>query len=165
MIKIVTKGDTKTLKRMFLLATIILGFLFVVIFTTMYVSHIIDNHNFCSCLIPIPYILALLSILGLFVGSLVAYLVAVNTLKQKLVLNELFKLSFKFLDFEDRIVLNTLFKQGGSLPQARFEKITGLHKVKVHRILDRLEAKGLLERVSEGKFNRVVLSDEFKKFL
>lgn len=161
MVFTVTKIDTKRLKSLFLLAAIILGFLFIVIFSTMYVSHIVTSHNVCGCVVPIPYLVALLAILGLFVGSLLAYFITVNTLKQKIALKELVRLSFKFLELDEQKVVDALFTHDGRLPQARFEKLTGLHKVKIHRILERLEVKGVLKRVSNGKTNEVVLDKEF----
>ena len=161
--KKVTKIDTKTLKGIFLVASILLGFAFLVLFATLYVSEAIKNNNACGCVIPIPYMILLLSTLGLFVGCLAFYLLMARVLKERKASRLLFDTTLKFLDPDDRKVMSVLYDHDGRFSQARFEKSTGLHKVKVHRVIERLEQKGLIVKKSAGNSNIIVLSSDLQE--
>lgn len=62
-----------------------------------------------------------------------------------------------FLTSEERFIWNILKKNNGTLLQARLILLSGLSKVKVTRILDKLETKGLIERRRVGMSNVVIL--------
>lgn len=63
----------------------------------------------------------------------------------------------KGLGEEEKSVYDTVVKAGNLMFQSELIEKTGFSKVKVSRILDRLEAKGLVERRRRGMTNAVVL--------
>jgi len=61
------------------------------------------------------------------------------------------------LDKESRSVLEKIIVNNGSILQSPLVEDLGLTKVKITRILDRLEGKGLIERKRRGMTNVVLL--------
>ena len=61
------------------------------------------------------------------------------------------------LEPEERTLLQRVIDADGSIFQAELVEKSGLGKVKVTRVLDRLEGKGLVERKRRGMTNIVVL--------
>jgi hypothetical protein len=64
------------------------------------------------------------------------------------------------LDPEARIVLKKVIESNGSVFQSQLVEDLDLTKVKITRILDRLEGKGLIERKRRGMTNVVILKYE-----
>ena len=67
------------------------------------------------------------------------------------------KIDASTLDSGEKKVYSALLESGGSAYQGNLLKETGFSKVKVSRILDKLEQKGVLERKRRGMANLVVL--------
>ncbi len=63
----------------------------------------------------------------------------------------------KTLEGEEKQIFGIIVNSDGTIFQSDLVKKTGLSKVKISRILDRLEAKGLIERRRRGMANIVVL--------
>jgi uncharacterized membrane protein len=61
------------------------------------------------------------------------------------------------LDSESKAVLEKVIDNNGSIFQSQLVDDLGLTKVKITRILDRLEGKGLIERKRRGMTNVVLL--------
>ncbi len=61
------------------------------------------------------------------------------------------------LDKEEKNIYNNLKENKGSMYQSDLTRKTGFSKVKVSRILDRMEQKDILERKRRGMTNIVVL--------
>jgi hypothetical protein len=62
---------------------------------------------------------------------------------------------------DEKKIIETLKKFDYELTQARLAKETGLGKVQVHRVIKRLEAKGILEKHDYGLTNKIILKKEF----
>ena len=84
-----------------------------------------------------------------------------RVVKPQIKFNELRKENFedvlKKLDKDEKKVFESVIDENGSIFQSGIVEKTGLSKVKVTRILDRLEGKGLIERKRRGMTNIVVL--------
>lgn len=152
----------KSLKDIFLILSILLGFIFILSFSIIYVSDAIKNNNACGCVIPIPYMILLLSSMGLFVGCFSSYFLIAKQIKENKEINKNIEITLGFLDKNERSIVKELIKNKGRLNQSEFEKVTGLNRVKVHRILQKLLSKGLVEKTSIGKSNVVQLREELK---
>jgi uncharacterized membrane protein len=63
------------------------------------------------------------------------------------------------LDSEEKLVLEKVIAAQGSVFQSQLVSTTGLTKVKITRILDRLEGKALIERKRRGMTNVVILKN------
>ncbi len=67
------------------------------------------------------------------------------------------KKSLKTLNQEEKKIMNLLLENKGNIFQSSIVEKTGMNKVKVTRILDSLEGKGLVERKRRGMTNVVIL--------
>ena len=67
---------------------------------------------------------------------------------------------FAALDPESRAVLEKIIEAEGAALQSAIVESTGLTKVKITRILDRLESHGLIERRRRGMTNVIVLKQQ-----
>jgi uncharacterized membrane protein len=61
------------------------------------------------------------------------------------------------LNENEKLVLDKLFKSNGIIFQSNLVKKTGFTKVRITRILDKLENKGIIERRRHGMTNKVIL--------
>lgn len=66
-------------------------------------------------------------------------------------------IDYSKLDREEKVIVKVLEKEEGTLFQSDIVEKTGFDKVKVTRILDRLEGKQLIERKRRGMTNVVIL--------
>ncbi len=64
------------------------------------------------------------------------------------------------LEPEEKSVMQIVLREEGSVYQSDLIKETNLSKVKVSRLLDRLEGKGLIERKRRGMTNIIILKRE-----
>jgi uncharacterized membrane protein len=96
-----------------------------------------------------------------FVGSLVYYLFSLKIeQKDRCVLKNLEILN-SILDNDEKRVLDILVKKDGRIKQLDLSSEYG--KIRAHRILKKLEDKGIIEVLRSGKGNIIKLHDELKK--
>lgn len=69
------------------------------------------------------------------------------------------KIDFSKLDKEEKKVVDLLLKENGTIFQAELMEKLSIGKVKATRLLDKLEAKQIIERKRRGMNNIVVLRD------
>lgn len=67
------------------------------------------------------------------------------------------KVDASLLDEEEKKILSFLQQGKGSVFQSELQKHSGFSKVKVSRLLDKMEQKGIIERKRRGMANLVVL--------
>jgi uncharacterized membrane protein len=67
------------------------------------------------------------------------------------------KIDVSSLDSDEKKIIGILQEKGGSAFQSDVVKELGYSKVKVSRLLDRLEQKGMVERKRRGMANLVVI--------
>ena len=61
---------------------------------------------------------------------------------------------------DEKAVINYLKRSGFESTQAKLAKETGLNKVQVHRVVKRLESKGIVEKHDYGLTNKILLKKE-----
>jgi len=99
-------------------------------------------------------IAGILGILGVFLiisGRQVEKITTKKTIK--------FKQAIKTLRDDEKKVYETVASADGSIFQSDLVQKIGYSKVKVSRILDRLETKGIVERRRRGMTNMIILKD------
>ncbi len=69
----------------------------------------------------------------------------------------------KMFKGEEKLILELLLKNEGIMLQSELVKETGFSRVKITRILDKLESKDIIERKRRGMTNAVVLKLNMKK--
>lgn len=62
---------------------------------------------------------------------------------------------------DEKKVIDCLKNSNFESTQSRLSKETGLNKVQVHRVLKRLESKGILAKHNYGLTNKIILKKEF----
>ena len=63
----------------------------------------------------------------------------------------------KLIDEDERGIVQIVADEGGTIFQSQLVERSGFSKSKVSLVLDRLEARGILERRRHGMSNAVVL--------
>lgn len=99
------------------------------------------------------------SLIGLLVivGGFVTFLFKEKHIGKKVLSNEEKKKLLEKLDVDEKKIVELINGKEGSMYQSDVMKELELSKVKVTRILDRLEGKGILERKRRGMTNIVIL--------
>lgn len=90
------------------------------------------------------------------VGLLVVFLIKDAPDKVKLSKSEQ-KKKLENLDDDERKIMNILLREHGSIYQSDLIKETKSSKVKITRLLDKVEGKGLIERKRRGMTNVIIL--------
>ena len=102
-----------------------------------------------------------LSIVGVLM--IVAFALMFTKPKEKIIIRKVKekkkKLDLKGLDKDEKSVINLLLKDGKAMFQSTLMEKLDIGKVKTTRLLDKLEAKQLIERKRRGMNNIVVLRD------
>jgi len=83
--------------------------------------------------------------------------VVVKTIKEK---SKKKKLDLNGLDSDEKKVIELLQKESGGMFQASLMEELDLGKVKITRLLDKLEAKQFIERKRRGMNNLVILKND-----
>ncbi|MEM5834665.1 MAG: hypothetical protein QXQ69_02360 [Candidatus Aenigmatarchaeota archaeon] len=151
----------RTIQKLIIIVIILAGFIFSVSFSTLYAqTHIIEG-TACSCTLPIPLLIPTFSSLGIFVGSIVYYLLfpKIEESKEK----EDYKIFLDFLDPEEKAILQKIIENNGKITQSKLSSELG--KVKTFRVLEKLKKKGIIEKEAYGKTNTVKISEKFSKLL
>jgi uncharacterized membrane protein len=151
----------KTIQKLIIVVMILAGFIFAVSFSTLYAqTHIIEG-TACSCTLPIPLLIPTFSSLGIFVGSIVYYLLFPKIEEGKG--KEDLSLFLDFLEPDEKSILQKIIENKGKITQSRLSSQFG--KVKVFRILEKLKERGIIEKEAYGKTNTIKISEKFSKLL
>jgi TM2 domain-containing membrane protein YozV len=80
-----------------------------------------------------------------------------SQIEPKKITKENYKKIMGELDREEKLILERIIESEGAILQSELVDKTNLNKVKITRILDRLEGKNLIERKRRGMTNVIVL--------
>jgi uncharacterized membrane protein len=136
---------------------ILVLFILIVSITSWYVQNEIYTGNVCSCFIPVPILIPLLAAIGLLTGTVIYYMFSPR-MERKINKEPVLKL----LDPAERKIVEALIRSKGETTQANIVRLTGLQKVKVFRSLEQLRRKGIIVKESNGKTNRIILTEDMK---
>lgn len=114
---------------------------------------------------PLYYLIPIFAFFGLAVGATIYHVMSSDIEKKERVIEKNNSVILKFLTGEERNVVNTLVEQGGKVRQYELSHLPNLNKVKTHRIILKLEQKGIIEKQRLGKINNIVLNKELYEFL
>ena len=71
----------------------------------------------------------------------------------------------KFLNFNERKVLERLIKKKGEVLQSEISNMDGMNKLKTHRAIKNLELKGVIKTENHGKTKLIILSKDIKNIM
>ncbi len=106
------------------------------------------------------YLLPIIALMGLLVGTLVYYIMSDKVIQQEQSLKKNTKIILNFLTGQEKKVIETLLENNGKVQQYELSHLPNLNKVKTHRILINLEQKGIIHKEKIGKINKIVLNKE-----
>jgi uncharacterized membrane protein len=95
--------------------------------------------------------------LGIMVAIILTGLYLIFFTKEKQLIKEEKELDLTGLSEEEKTLLEEIIKAEGTIFQSELTEKTGFNKVKITRILDKLEGKGKIERKRRGMTNVVIL--------
>ena len=113
----------------------------------------------------LDYHMHFMVLMGLFgVGSgLVGYSMMNATLEnQKKLVKTNIDIIMKFLSEEDREIVALLLSKEGMTTQSEIAKLPGMSRLKAHRVVKKLEDRGIVHVEKYGKINMVRIVDELK---
>jgi flagellar basal body-associated protein FliL len=111
------------------------------------------------------YLIPSFAFMGLFIGIIVFYLMFEKEQKKEKIVKVNTQKILELLSKEDKLVINKLLENNGKVRQYEITYIDGLSKLKVHRILRKLEDKGLIKKEKIGKVNSISLDEELYDIL
>ena len=157
-----------TEKKIVFVVVIIAAFVFIVALSSLYVQIEVSAGNACGCAIPVWLFIPLLSSIGLLIGTLIYYLLRhdKSEIYQKGVdVKELASSLVKMLPQDEATIARLLIENKGEMAQAKLMKESGYNKVKVHRIIKRLQIRGFVTKTRNRKINMIALAEEVKKYI
>ena len=137
---------------------LIVGFIFLV---SLAIYVIKERYGLsCRCSISLPFVIAVLSSLGLFVGILTYYIFSKSFSKEKESILGNVEKTLDFLDLEEKSILLALIDNEGEIAQNKLSSITKIDSVKLHRRISNLTAKGILKKDKVGMTNKISLDKD-----
>jgi len=155
--------DMKVAKKILIVVMLLAGFVFGVSFSTLYAQTHIYEGTACTCTLPIPLLIPTFASLGVLVGSVVYYIMFPKSEDSKEISKEVIEKFLNFIPGDEGEVLKLLFENNGEISQSKISAKLG--RVKAFRVIERLKARGLIEKMPYGKTNMIKLSEEIKKVL
>jgi uncharacterized membrane protein len=143
-------------KKIIATSMILTIFVLVVSLAALYVQAQIEAGTVCTCAIPLPVLVPLLSSIGLLVGTFIYYISSPKFEKRGTDPKPL----LKFFDPTEQRIMSAIIESRNEISQAKIVSRTGLPKVKVFRSLEKLRLKGVLEKERFGKTNKIRLSKD-----
>jgi hypothetical protein len=147
----------ETNKKILIVIILLTGFIFGVSLSTFYTQMQISQGTACSCVIPIPILIPTFSSLGVFIGSIVYYMMFPKTGESK---EKFIGTLLELLKPEEREIIKRIINSNGKITQSKLSAEFG--KVKTFRILEELKRRGIIEKEQYGKTNTIKLNEKFK---
>lgn len=149
--------------RLWLIIGLVMGFAAAVFFSITYLNEKVLCDLDCKEQNEVSLILILLSLFGVFIGSITYYFISEKYEKK---INKIHKnagLTLNFLDDDDKKIISSIVKNNGKLSQSKLVKETNLSRVKISRSLKRLENKKIISKQPDGMTNQILLDAELSK--
>jgi uncharacterized membrane protein len=157
--------ESNKFRPILLSVALLLGFSTLIMFV---LTHLAQRYSLmynCGCAFTLPITIILLSGTGIVVGVLTYYFLSGSFERRRKIFNKNKSFLLNFLDDDERLVIEKLLKQNGEMSQSNLSKSVNLDRVKVFRILERLEQKKVIIKQKNKKTNKILLVDELKELL
>lgn len=139
-----------------------ISFLLLIIFLSLLLGNQFQPHS-CGCpkVVSNNFIWLFILLAGVFVSCLLYYLFSLKIDSKEKTINKNMEILYSILDKDEKDVLKMLIAFKGELNQNEISKKYG--KLKSHRIIKKLEEKGIIDTSKFGKTNKIKLKQELKK--
>lgn len=151
--------------QLWLIIGIIAGFALIVFYSITYLNNKVLCDLDCRIQNETSLIVVLLSLFGMFIGSLTYYFISEKYEKKIVKIHRDAGVILKFLDKEEKLIINSLLKHKGKTTQSDISKDTNLSRVKIFRSLRKLENRGIIIKMPYGMTNIIEIEKELKDLL
>lgn len=151
--------------QLWLIIGMVAGFAAVIFFSITYLNETVLCSVDCRLRNEVSIILVLLSLVGMFIGSLTYYFISEKYEKKITKIHKDVSLTLRFLDGEERVIVSAIIKSSGELTQSDIARNTGLSRVKISRSLHKLEQKNIITKTSCGMTNMIKIKKEIGEVL
>jgi len=148
--------------QLWLILGIIAGFASIIFFTVTYLNQEVLCDIDCKIKNQVNLILVLLSLFGLFIGSLTYYFISEKYEKKMIKIHKDASSTLNFLQGDEKIIMAVLIKKKGESTQSEIARETGLSRVKISRSLKVMVRRKIITKTPEGMTNKVILDEELK---
>ena len=108
------------------------------------------------------HFMVVMGVFGVLSGLIVYSLMNATIEKQKQTVKTNMDIIMKFLTPEDREVVRLLLEKEGMTTQSEIARLPGMSRLKAHRIVKKLEGRGIVHVEKYGKINMIRVVDELK---
>jgi hypothetical protein len=108
------------------------------------------------------HFMVLMGLFGVLSGLMVFSIMSSTIEEQKQVVRTNTDIIMKFLTEEDREIVRLLLSKQGMTTQSEIAKLPGMSRLKAHRIVKKLEDRGIVHVEKYGKINMIRIVDELK---
>jgi hypothetical protein len=108
------------------------------------------------------HFMVLMGVFGVFSGLLVYSLMTATIERQKKVVKTNIGIIMKFLGPDDREVVTLLLEKDGRSTQSEIARLPGMTRLKAHRVVKKLEDRGIVHVEKHGKMNMVRIVDDLR---
>ena len=102
----------------------------------------------------------IVTILSLIIGAYSYYIISKDLYEYSKIKKESIKEFITFLEKDEKEIIQHLINNNGVSTQYELLQISNSHKVKLHRLLERLEGRNLIEKKKIGKINKIYLNSK-----
>lgn len=151
--------------QLWLILGIVEGFGAVLFFAVMYLNQKVLCDMNCRTKNEVSLILILLSLFGMFIGSLTYYFISGRYEKRITKIHKDISLTLRFLEGEERCIVKSIIDRAGRTTQSNIAKDTGLSRVKISRSLKKLEQKRIITKIPNGMTNIIEIEKSLRELL
>ena len=151
--------------QLWLIVGIVAGFAAVLFFSITYLNQKVLCDVNCRIQNEVSIVLVLLSLFGMFIGSLTYYFISEKYEKKITKIHKDANLTLRFLEGEEKCIVKAIIERKGKTTQAEIFKDTGLSRVKITRYLRKLEDRKIIVKSPNGMTNTIELEEELKSTL
>lgn len=110
---------------------------------------------------PFYYFIPIFAFFGTAIGALIYYIMNDDIEKKQKTIEYNTEVILKLLNPQERKVMKKIVENDGKVQQMEITYMEGYTKVKAHRIIESLVAKGILEKEKLGKMRLIRMKSEF----
>ncbi len=151
--------------QLWLIIGIMTGFAAIIFFSITYLNEKVLCNVECRLRNEVSLVLVLLSLFGMFIGSLTYYFISEKYEKKISKMQKDVNLTLKFLEGEEKAIINSIINRKGQSTQSNIVRDTGLSRVKISRSLKKLEQKKIIIKKPNGMTNNIELEKELRKVM
>lgn len=155
--------NKKTSRKLLILSMVVAGFILIVSLASLYAERVVSCGEAQTCTLPLPYLIPIIASVSLFVGSLISYFMIERISKKDSNFKKSSEFIKKLFDKEEYLVLKIIAKYD-EISQAKIVQETGLPRLKIFRIIEKLRYKRIIDKEEkDGKLRIIKMNEDFKK--